>query len=107
MQIPDGFYREVAGVPLPAPGAYATGLVFAPREPAAARRAAACFERLAAEERLRVLGWRELPVEEAGLGPTALSVAPRFRQVFLDAAEGHPVTDILDLERRAFCLRRR
>ena len=64
-------------------------------------------ERLAAEERLSVLGWRELPVDPAGLGPTALSVAPRFRQVFVAAAESHPAADVMDLERRAYCLRRR
>ncbi|MFL6128590.1 MAG: glutamate synthase large subunit, partial [Mycobacteriales bacterium] len=110
MQVPDGFYREVAGIALPGPREYATGLVFAPTDDAAAERAAVRFERLAAEERLTVLGWRELPVEEAGLGPTALSVAPRFRQVFVAAAPGHPPAAddaVLDLERRAFCLRRR
>ncbi len=107
MQIPDGLYREVAGVPLPPPGAYATGLVFVPTDEAAADRAAVLVERLAAEERLSVLGWRELPVDPAGLGPTALSVAPRFRQVFVAAAESHPAADVMDLERRAYCLRQR
>ena len=47
MQVPDAFYRGVAGVPLPRPGAYATGLVFAPTDPAAADRAALLLERLA------------------------------------------------------------
>jgi glutamate synthase (NADPH) large chain len=107
MQVPDGFYREVAGIPLPPPGAYATGLVFAPTDRQAADRAAALFERTAADERLAVLGWRDLPTDPTGLGPTALSVAPRFRQVFVAAAEGHPAGGVMDLERRAFCLRRR
>jgi len=107
MQVPDTFLRDVAGLPLPPPGAYATGLAFVPTDQAAADRAAALVERLAGEERLAVLGWREVPTDPVGLGPTALSAAPRFRQVFVGAAEGHPARDLLDLERRAFCLRRR
>ena len=54
-----------------------------------------------------MLGWREVPTDPAGLGPTAMSVAPRFRQVFVAAAPGDPQTDLMDLERRAFCLRKR
>ncbi len=110
MQVPDAFFRGVAGFPLPRPGAYATGLVFAPTDPAEAERAAVLVERLAAEERLRVLGWREVPTDPTGLGPTALSVVPRFRQVFVAAADNHPAgraDPVLDLERRAYCLRKR
>jgi glutamate synthase (NADPH/NADH) large chain len=104
LQIPDAFYREVAGVDLPAPGAYATGLVFLPTDDGQERRAREIVERVAAEERLTVLGWRDLPVDHTGLGPTALSVAPRFRQLFVGTEDE---TDLMGLERRAFCLRKR
>ena len=104
-QVPDRFLRAVAGLDLPAPGAYATGLVFAPTDPGEAERAERLLAGIAAEERLTVLGWREVPTDPTGLGPTALSVMPRFRQVFV-AAAGGPV-DVMDLERRAFCLRKR
>jgi glutamate synthase (NADPH/NADH) large chain len=105
MQVPDAFLRAVAGVPLPPSGEYATGLVFAPTGAADSDRAAGLLERLAGEERLRVLGWREVPTDPAGLGPTALSVAPRFRQVFV--APTDPPSDPMGLERRAYCLRKR
>jgi glutamate synthase (NADPH) large chain len=105
MQVPDAFYRVVAGVDLPPAGEYATGLVFSPTDEAAADRAAAIAAELAAEERLVVLGWREVPTDTAGLGPTALSVMPWFRQVFVGPSD--PLTGPLDLERRAFCLRKR
>ena len=105
MQIPDGFLRAVAGVELPPAGEYVTGLVFVPTGEEAAEEVERVTAELATEERLVLLGWRDVPVETAGLGPTALSVMPRFRQVFLAAAGG---TDgRLDLERRAFCLRKR
>src|SRR5687767_5257429 len=36
LQIPDAFYRAVAGVPLPPAGGYATGLAFLPTDDAGA-----------------------------------------------------------------------
>jgi len=107
LQIPDAFLRAVAGVPLPPAGRYATGLVFTPTDGSAAGRATELFARVAAQERLAVLGWREVPTDPTGLGPTAMSVAPRFRQVFVAAPDADPARDVMDLERRAFCLRKR
>jgi glutamate synthase (NADPH) large chain len=109
MQIPDAYYRAVAssaaGIDLPAAGEYVTGIAFVPTEEGAAGRVAQITAELAAEEGLSVLGWREVPTDPTGLGPTARSVMPRFRQVFL--APTTPLTGPLDLERRAFCLRKR
>ena len=103
-QVPDDFLRAVVDFDLPAPGSYATGLVFSPTDGAGAARAEELLAGIAAEERLVVLGWREVPTDSADLGPTALSVMPRFRQVVV-AADGD--ADLMDLERRAFCLRKR
>ena len=109
LQVPDTFLRAVVDFPLPEPdpatgeGGYAVGLAFVPTD-AADDATDGTVERLAAEEGLRVLGWRDLPTDPAGLGPTALSVMPRLRQLFVAATDG--VTG-LALERRAFCLRRR
>ena len=51
----------------------------------AADAAVAEIDRLAAEEGLGVLGWRELPVDPdaADLGPTARAAMPSFRQLFV------------------------
>ena len=35
------------------------------------------------DEGLRVVGWREVPVDTSMIGPTALSVVPSFQQVFV------------------------
>src|SRR6516225_9927642 len=63
LQIPDRFYREVTGFALPEPGAYATGIAFLPAEAPAAARARREIERLADDEGLLVLGWRDLPID--------------------------------------------
>ena len=54
-----------------------------PSDPDAAAKAVAIVEQTAADEGLRVLGWRDVPVHPDDLGPTARSVMPAFRQVFL------------------------
>ena len=63
------------------------------------------MEALAAEEGLRVLGWRDVPTTPSLLGRTARGVMPRFRQLFVTSAAGGVFG--LALERMAFCLRKR
>ena len=104
LQIPDRFYREVTGLALPDAGGYATGIAFLPTEAPAAARARDEIEGLADEEGLLVLGWREVPVDPSPVGSIALSAMPSFHQIFVASATGHTG---LDLERRAFILRKR
>ncbi|TLW90696.1 glutamate synthase large subunit [Saccharomonospora piscinae] len=105
IQVPDAFYREVTGFDLPEPGGYAVGTAFLPRDEQVRGKAISTVERIAAEEGMRVLGWRELPVDTAHVGPTAAATMPHFAQVFL-APQRDDVTG-LALERAAFCVRKR
>jgi glutamate synthase (NADPH/NADH) large chain len=112
VQIPDALLRAEVDFPLPEPGpdgagAYAVGLAFLPVEDAAHAEAVELVERIAAQERLRVLGWRYLPVhpDGAGVGSGAQGCMPRFAQLFV-AADDCAVTGI-ELDRLAFCLRKR
>jgi glutamate synthase (NADPH/NADH) large chain len=105
IQVPDRFLREVAGLDLPAPGAYATGIAFLPQEVDAATDAVDAVEKIVASEGLAVLGWRDVPVDDSSLGSMAREVMPRFRQVFVAAPDGD-VTG-MDLERRAYIVRKR
>src|ERR1700761_5568475 len=84
-QVPDGFLRAVAGFELPAAGGYAVGMAFLPGEDEAERKAIDAIERIVGEEELRVVGWRDVPTEASSLGDTALSVMPKFRQLFVAA----------------------
>ncbi|WP_134662561.1 MULTISPECIES: glutamate synthase large subunit [unclassified Amycolatopsis] len=105
IQVPDAFYREVAGFELPAEGSYAVGTAFLPQDEKRRGRAMTTIERIAAEEDMRVVGWRELPVDTAHCGPTAAQTMPHFTQLFL---AGHKDNlDGLALERAAFCVRKR
>ncbi|MGE5764740.1 MAG: glutamate synthase subunit alpha, partial [Mycobacterium leprae] len=110
-QVPDAFLRAVVDVELPEPGAYAVGLAFLPDDDAAEAAARATVERICAEEGLRALCWRDVPTAPDGLGATALSVMPRFAQLFVTAdpargrGPGRPVG--LALDRLTFCARRR
>ncbi|HET9657370.1 MAG TPA: glutamate synthase large subunit [Kineosporiaceae bacterium] len=104
-QVPDGFLREVVDFPLPPKGSYAAGMAFLPDDDEQDATAVAHLERLAAEEGLSVLGWRDVPTTPGLVGATAHSVQPRFRQLFVASARGRVVG--MALERMAFCLRKR
>ena len=106
-QVPDALYRAVLSAPLPEAGLYAVGTAFLPTGPRDAVEAQLAIERIAAEEGLRVIVWRDLPVDPrgAGVGPTASSVMPVFRQLFL-AAQDDALSSYA-LERRAYVTRKR
>nr|WP_245597159.1 glutamate synthase large subunit [Jiangella gansuensis] len=106
LQVPDAFFRAVAGVELPEPGHYATGLAFVPDDDVLAAEITAATNRIAAEEGLSVLGWREVPTTPSLLGATARSTLPRIRQLFVSSAEAGAISGI-DLDRKAFALRKR
>jgi glutamate synthase (NADPH/NADH) large chain len=101
-QIPDTFLRSVTNFELPAKGTYAAGLVFI--EVGEEQKLEAAFEELAKEEHLTVIGWRDVPTNPDVLGDLARAAMPTIRQVFVNAPDG---ATGMDLERRAFRLRKR
>ncbi|MDQ2796864.1 MAG: glutamate synthase subunit alpha, partial [Actinomycetota bacterium] len=103
VQIPDAFLRAVCEFELPPAGAYAVGNAFLPADPAEAARAVEIVESVATGEGLSVLGWRALPTDTDGLGPTARSVMPSFAQLFVRGGDG---AHHLELERRVYALRK-
>ncbi|MDQ0379588.1 glutamate synthase large subunit [Amycolatopsis thermophila] len=105
IQVPDEFFRAVTGFELPEAGHYAVGTAFLPLEETARGRAMSAIEGIVAEEGLRVLGWRTVPVDTEHVGPTAASTMPHFAQLFLASREG--LRTGLDLERAAFVVRKR
>ncbi|MFC3385614.1 glutamate synthase large subunit [Couchioplanes azureus] len=114
IQVPDAFLREVVDFALPAPGAYATGLVFLPTDASEAARAIAVFEKYALVEGGDILGWRDVPVDPSGLGETAEAARPAIKQVFLAARRltgtgngkaGEQLSGI-ELDIVAYCIRK-
>ncbi|HEU4329881.1 MAG TPA: glutamate synthase subunit alpha, partial [Lapillicoccus sp.] len=104
-QVPDAFFREVVDFRLPLAGHYAVGLAFLPVDAAERAATVEAIERIAAEESLTVLGWRDVPVTVDIIGEAARDCMPHFAQVFVSAAVGRQT--YLNLDRFAFCLRKR
>jgi len=104
IQIPDLFLRAVSGCVLPSVGAYGVGLAFLPQDIAQRSGAVSVIEKIISEEGLRVLGWREVPVEPSCLGASALHVMPGFAQIFVDDPRGCVG---IELDRKLFIARKR
>ena len=101
IQVPDKFYRSDVSFKLPEVGKYATGIFFINSNEEGNLRT---IERIANEEGLEIIGWRDLPIDSKSLGKTALSVMPDFKQIFVTGKNNE--SDLV-LERMAFCLRKR
>ena len=101
IQIPDKFYRSVVNFDLPKASEYATGIFFVKPGETGYQES---IEKIAKEEGLKVLGWRDVPINSKSLGKTAISVMPEFKQIFISGGKNE---NDLVLERMAFCLRKR
>ncbi|THG33586.1 glutamate synthase large subunit [Naasia lichenicola] len=109
-QIPDEFLRAVVPFELPPVGQYLVGLAFLPTDDAERAALKANIEKLAEEENLKVLGWRDVPHRPEEVGNLARSAMPVFEQLFLESVRhdkgGIPFAGIV-LDRQAFRLRKR
>ena len=101
IQIPDEFYRSVVDFKLPNLGFYATGVFFIE---AGNSDYLEQISQITTEEGLRIIGWRDLPINSKSIGKTALSVMPSFKQIFVAGLKDE--SDLV-LERMVFCLRKR
>ncbi|MGI8664233.1 MAG: glutamate synthase large subunit [Acidimicrobiales bacterium] len=106
-QVPDAFLRSAVGFEIPAAGQYAVGMAFLPADDGASAQAMDAIEKVAEAEHLRVLGWRDVPVDDSMIGSMASDVEPAFKQVFLAAGEGRPPWSGVELDRRCFVVRKR
>ncbi|TAL02911.1 MAG: glutamate synthase subunit alpha, partial [Rhodospirillaceae bacterium] len=107
IQIPDAFFRAVLvdqHIMLPPAGDYGIGMVFLPREEAAARPFVTLLEEVIATEGQRVLGWRDVPVDNSCLGPSVKACEPRIRQIVVARGANTAAGD--DFERKLFVIRK-
>ena len=103
VQIPHEFLIAAVDFDLPPMGEYAVGIGFMPQDDDEATVAAAEIERIVAEEGMRVLGWRDVPVNPEILGGASARTMPNFRQLFVtaDGLAG------IELDRRCYIVRKR
>jgi glutamate synthase domain-containing protein 2/glutamate synthase domain-containing protein 1/glutamate synthase domain-containing protein 3 len=107
IQIPHKFFaRECAtlGFTLPEPGEYGVGMVFLPVEKQERLQCEGILERIAREEGLIVLGWRDTPIDGSAIGRVARNSQPYIEQVFIRRG---PVMTEDQLERKLYVVRKR
>ena len=107
IQIPDAFLRKSCaeqGMELPTAGEYGVGMLFLPRDMQAR---ASCEQMIASkilEEGQVLLGWRDVPVDNSGLGESVRAVEPVVRQIFI--GRGRDCEDAACFERKLFVIRK-
>jgi glutamate synthase (NADPH/NADH) large chain len=108
IQIPHKFFaREAAtlGFTLPAAGEYGIGMVFLPVERHQRLQTEGIIERIVHQEGLRVLGWRDTPIQANAIGRVARASQPYIEQIFVGRGDAAMTTD--QLERKLYVVRKR
>jgi glutamate synthase (NADPH/NADH) large chain len=105
IQVPDAFLRHAcdeSDIDLPEAGKYGVGCVFLPRDRKERRRCQQILEDKIFGTGQRLIGWRDVNVNESVLGPAARESAPVIRQVFI----GSTCEDDATFERKLFVIRK-
>jgi glutamate synthase (NADPH/NADH) large chain len=107
IQVPHVFFaRECGelGIQLPGPGAYGVAMVFLPVDKHSRLQCEGVFERMAQAEGLKVLVWRDTPVNGDAIGREARASQPYIEQFFVARPDG---MDEEAFERLLYLVRRR
>src|SRR6476661_2831782 len=107
VQIPHAFFARKAaeiGFQLPEPGEYAIGALFMPRETAWRNIIKSIVAEQIKAEGLMLLGWRDVPTDNASLGETVKPTEPTHMQVFIGRNGAAKTED--EFERRLYILRK-
>ena len=107
VQMPDAFFQKVAseaGISLPAEGEYGVGMAFLPQNTAAVATCVAHIEKVVANEGLRLLGWRDVPLDHSQIGRDARAVCPTIRQFFVGKGPAN-TPDRAAFERKLYVVR--
>jgi glutamate synthase (NADPH) large chain len=107
LQLPDAFLRKscsAQGMVLPVAGDYGVGMLFLPREAKARAACEKAVEKKISAEGQKLLGWRDVPVDNTSLGESVKKVEPVVRQVFIGRGKNCKDTD--SFERKLFVIRK-
>src|ERR1700677_4916438 len=107
LQVPHQFFvRECGrlGFELPQPGAYGVGMTFLPVEKHQRLQCEGILERIAREEGLTVLGWRDTPCFASAIGRVARGSQPYIQQIFIGCGV---FADEDAFERKLYLVRKR
>ncbi|MFT3988142.1 glutamate synthase large subunit [Aestuariivirga sp.] len=107
IQIPHAFFAAEAkrlGFELPGPQHYGVAQLFMPREPVYRQDIERIWWETSREEGLKVLGWRDAPVDSSILGYSVKGTEPVHRQLFI--GRGPTIRDEAHFERKLFVCRK-
>ena len=104
LQVPDEFFRGVVDFSLPEPGQYAVGMLFLTKDDKIRAEVESIVAKFVEEEGQHILGWRDVPVNNAGLGHSVLPTEPVIRQVFIGRGENCADQDAF--ERKLYAIRK-
>ncbi|MDH4200897.1 MAG: glutamate synthase large subunit, partial [Spirochaetia bacterium] len=107
LQIPDAFLRNQclsAGIQLPPEGKYGAGMLFLPRDVNGRDACKKIVEERITAEGQKLLGWRDVPVNNSSLGKSIKDCEPVVRQVFI--GQGANCPDENSFERKLFVIRK-
>ncbi len=104
LQLPDEFFRAVVDFELPEYGSYAVGMLYLPQDEEARTEAEAAILRFVELEGQQLIGWRDVPVNNKGLGVSVRPTEPVIRQVFIGC--GGACSDQTAFERKLFVIRK-
>lgn len=83
IDIPHDFFKEVCSFELPEPGSYAVGNIFLPQKENQRNYCIEVFESNIKKQGLKLLGWRDVPVNKSIPGRIAAETEPFVKQVFI------------------------
>ena len=107
VQIPHAFFSAAAeklGFRLPAPGEYAVGALFMPRDRDWRQVIRDIYAEVVKREGMTLLGWRDVPTDNSTLGESVKPTEPVHQQVFI--GRGKKIKDETEFERRLYLLRK-
>jgi glutamate synthase (ferredoxin) len=108
LQLPHDFLLNVSkhlGFILPNQSEYAVGMIFCPRDKTLTNIFKQQFEKIVNNQGQKVIGWRDVPINKAFVGPTALKSMPSFLQVFI--AKNPTLKSGIEFERKLYLIRKK
>lgn len=104
IDIPHEFFTSVCTFELPEPGDYAVGNIFLPQKENQRNFCISVFEENIKKQGLRLLGWRNVPVNKSIPGRIAMETEPYVKQLFV--AKGHEDQDFFEFNLKLFIARK-
>ena len=104
IEIPHDFFTKKCNFPLPDPNKYAVGMVFLPKSVNQSNHCIKVFENEIKNQNLKIIGWRDVPVNSKVVGSIASKSQPEIKQVFITSNDSE--TDETDFNIKLYKARK-